>query len=214
MCGTLSAWRATLLHSADRQVRLDSLDAAVAPGAYVSSRLLWDATVLASAAVFEAASEPTRALAVIRRRNGFYHWPHYLAAQLNAQGRIALEVHDTAGALRSYRLSISRSLADRIRGLSPPCATSRQLWRSYRESAARKWVGEMTSIRPGSRLLAHAWRRILAVFCERPGRAKDHCAAREREGRATPTARETQHRNSRCGALATCSGGSSALAAR
>lgn len=103
-CATLlTTWRAVLLRSTDRTARLDALDRDLAGGAYVSSRLLWDATVLASASVFETGGEPARALSAIRRRNWFYHWPHYLAPQLEAQGRIALEAHDTAGAVRSYR---------------------------------------------------------------------------------------------------------------
>jgi serine/threonine-protein kinase len=99
----LDAWLAVLSHRADAGKRVDSLSSELSGGVYVTSRLLWDVTVLSSAQLFEAAGQLPRAYASIRRRNWFYRWPTYLAPQLFATGHFALLVGDTTAAVSAYR---------------------------------------------------------------------------------------------------------------
>jgi tetratricopeptide (TPR) repeat protein len=81
---------------------LQSLEKDLSTGAYMTSRLLWDITVLASARVFENAGDLPSAEQAARRRNWYYRWPHYLAVQLYELGRIAQLRGDTATARDSY----------------------------------------------------------------------------------------------------------------
>lgn len=87
---------------ADAVVRLAALDAHLAEGPSISS-LIWDTTNLAAARYFEALGQPERALTVVRRRDYFYRWPHYLAVQLRTEGRLAAAAGDRAGAEGAYR---------------------------------------------------------------------------------------------------------------
>jgi DNA-binding SARP family transcriptional activator/TolB-like protein len=68
---------------------LRSIDERLSSGAYVTSRLVWDITVIGSAHLFEVAGDTARAQNAIRRRNWFYRWPHYLARQLLELGRLS-----------------------------------------------------------------------------------------------------------------------------
>jgi serine/threonine protein kinase/tetratricopeptide (TPR) repeat protein len=99
----LDAWLAVLGHRPDVARRLDVVNSELSGGVYMTSRLLWDITVLSSAHLFESAGQLPRAYTSIRRRNWFYRWPTYLAPQLFATGRLALLVGDTTAAVLAYR---------------------------------------------------------------------------------------------------------------
>ena len=99
----LDAWVAVLSHRPDAAKTLDVLNTGLAGGVYMTSRLLWDITVLSSAQLFETAGNRSRAYTAIRRRNWFYRWPTYLAPQLFAAGRLALLAGDTSAAVSAYR---------------------------------------------------------------------------------------------------------------
>jgi TolB-like protein len=83
-------------------VELDSLNAQLAVGPYMTSQELWDVTVLASARLFEKAGEIARARAAIRRRNSFTRLPTLLAPQLLETARLSYALGDRIAATREY----------------------------------------------------------------------------------------------------------------
>jgi serine/threonine protein kinase len=83
-------------------VELDSLNAQLARGPYMTSQLLWDVTVLAAARLFEKAGDLTRARAAVRRRNSFARLPTLLAPHLLQTARLSLALGDRSAAVRDY----------------------------------------------------------------------------------------------------------------
>jgi cbb3-type cytochrome oxidase subunit 3 len=83
-------------------VQLDSLDALLARGPYMTSQLLWDVTVLAAARLFEKAGDLTRARAAVRRRNSFGRIPVLLAPHLLETARLSQALGDRSAAIRDY----------------------------------------------------------------------------------------------------------------
>jgi DNA-binding SARP family transcriptional activator/TolB-like protein len=81
---------------------LDSLSAQLAGGPYMTSQLLWDVTVLASARLFEKAGDKTRARTAVRQRNSFTRLPNLLAPQLLETARLSLALGDRSAAVREY----------------------------------------------------------------------------------------------------------------
>jgi hypothetical protein len=68
----------------------------------MTSQLMWDVTVLASARLFEKAGDKTRARAAIRQRNSFTRLPNLLAPQLLETARLSLALGDRSAAMREY----------------------------------------------------------------------------------------------------------------
>jgi hypothetical protein len=94
---------AVRMHAAAAPTLLDSLDGQLARGVFMTSRLLWDATVMASTQVFESAGQLPRAYEASRRRIWFYRWPHYLTEQLYATGRLGARVGAQEASAAAYR---------------------------------------------------------------------------------------------------------------
>jgi TolB-like protein len=84
------------------RVKLDSLDAVLTRGPYMTSQLLWDVTVLAAARLFEKAGDLPRARAAVRRRNSFGRIPVLLAPHLLATARLSLAMGDRRAAMHDY----------------------------------------------------------------------------------------------------------------
>jgi TolB-like protein len=84
------------------RLKLDSLDAVLTLGPYMTSQLLWDVTVLAAAKLFENAGDLTRARAAVRRRNSFGRIPVLLAPQLLVAARLSLAMGDRQAAMHDY----------------------------------------------------------------------------------------------------------------
>ena len=83
-------------------VQLDSLDAVLTRGPYMTSQLLWDVTVLAASRLFEKAGDLPRARAAVRRRNSFARIPVLLAPHLLQTARLSLAIGDRSSAIRDY----------------------------------------------------------------------------------------------------------------
>jgi DNA-binding SARP family transcriptional activator/tetratricopeptide (TPR) repeat protein len=103
----LEAFVAVRTHAKDSPALLRSLEKALSSGAFMTSRLMWDVTAVASARLFEEGGDLASAEQAARRRNWYYRWPHYLATQLYELGRIAQQRGDTATAGDSYRHYLS-----------------------------------------------------------------------------------------------------------
>ena len=87
--------------------KLDSLSAQLAGGPYMTSQLLWDVTVLASARLFEKAGDLTRARTAVRQRNSFTRLPNLLAPQLLETATSSLR--SVTGVRRFVNTKTSRS---------------------------------------------------------------------------------------------------------
>jgi hypothetical protein len=98
----LATWTALNEHKSTAPAMINDLDGELSGGAYMVSRLMWDITVISSARLFERAGKMASAENAARRRNWFYRWPHYLAAQLDELGRIADLRGDSTTAAEAY----------------------------------------------------------------------------------------------------------------
>lgn len=85
----------------DGKQRVERLDSLVTSGAILGE--MGSYVTLAMARLHDAAGNPTRALAAVRRRPHMQPWPQYLAPALYQEARLAARTADTTAAVRAYR---------------------------------------------------------------------------------------------------------------
>jgi tetratricopeptide (TPR) repeat protein len=109
-CATLiAAIRAVQARAPDAIQRVERLDSLLLFGPPAGR--LHDYAGLALARLYEAVGNERRALAAVRRRPHMWQWPHYLATHIREEGRLAIAMTDSTGAVAAYRhyLALRRS---------------------------------------------------------------------------------------------------------
>jgi DNA-binding SARP family transcriptional activator/TolB-like protein len=97
----LSAIRAVAAREPTALAEVQRLDSLMLTGPAVSDAATYAHLVVAR--LYERLGEPRRALDALRRRGYMSSWPRYLATARREEGRLALAVGDSAGAVAMYR---------------------------------------------------------------------------------------------------------------
>ena len=99
--------------------QVQQLDSLMLTGPAVSDAGTYAPLVVAR--LYERLGEPQRALDALRRRGYLSGWPRYLATARREEGRLALAVGDSAGAVAVYRQYLA------LRADAEPVAASADL---------------------------------------------------------------------------------------
>jgi len=97
----LSAMRAVAAHEPNALALVQQLDSLMLAGPAASDAATYAHLVVSR--LYEQLGERDRALEAIRRRGYMTGWPRYLGAARRDEGRLALAVGDTSGAVAAYR---------------------------------------------------------------------------------------------------------------
>ena len=115
----LSTMRAVAAREPTALAQVQRLDSLMLTGPAVSDVATYAHLVVAR--LYERLGEPQRALEAVRRRGYLSGWPRYLATARREEGRLALAVGDSAGAVAVYRQYLA------LRADAEPVAASADL---------------------------------------------------------------------------------------